>query len=78
VIVGRARQFSRLAQFALEDLRMGDRTPQQAGEQEKRGFEHASLHELRGAGGENLLKRLIQTRASIPANVRHRGPFVDC
>ncbi|MNL35979.1 hypothetical protein D3C87_1580440 [compost metagenome] len=38
------------AQLTLEDLRIGERTRQQAGEQEQRGFEHASLHEQRGAG----------------------------
>ncbi|MNR42413.1 hypothetical protein D3C85_1609240 [compost metagenome] len=56
-----------VTQFALEDLCRGDRTPQQAAEQEKRGLEHASLHEQRGAGVEKPAETLD------PDTCKHTG-----
>ncbi|MNI60942.1 hypothetical protein D3C73_1161850 [compost metagenome] len=47
-----------VSQFALENLCVGKRTPEQAAEQEKGGLEHASLHD-RGSRNENLMKCLI-------------------
>ncbi|MFV3015306.1 hypothetical protein ACM9HO_06330, partial [Pseudomonas sp. KHB2.9] len=43
-----------VAQFALENLRFGHRAGGEGGDQENTGFEHASLHEKRGAVTEGI------------------------